>query len=116
MNLPIHAELPPLRVDEGGAVRVGPSRVTLVTVIEAYRDGATPEEIVLRFPTLDLADVYGVLAYYLRNREAVESFLDESDRNARELRQKIEAHQGAMPNIRQRLLERKRAAEAQPVE
>ena len=35
-GLPIHADPPPLRVDEGGVVRVGGSRVSLDLVVEQY--------------------------------------------------------------------------------
>jgi hypothetical protein len=44
--LPLPAERPPLRVDEGGAVRVGNSRVSLDLVIEQYENGTTPEDLV----------------------------------------------------------------------
>src|SRR5260370_1254386 len=44
--LPIHAELPPLRVEEGGVVRVGKSRVSLDVVVEQYENGMTPEGMV----------------------------------------------------------------------
>ena len=71
-GLPFQAELPPLRVDEGGAVRVGKSRVNLDLVVEQYENGATPEEIARAYDTLDLADVYGVIAYYLRHRQDID--------------------------------------------
>jgi hypothetical protein len=48
------------------------TRVPLETVVRALQQGATPEEIVQDFPTLLLADVYAVLAYYLSHREAVD--------------------------------------------
>lgn len=65
----------PLRVDEAGAVRVGASRVSLETVLHHFNLGATPEEIVVNFPTLELADVFAVCAYYLRHRAEVDSYL-----------------------------------------
>jgi hypothetical protein len=40
------AERPPLRVDEGGAVRVGKSRISLDLVIEQYENGMMPEDMV----------------------------------------------------------------------
>ncbi len=55
----------PLRTDADGTVRVGGTRVTLDTIVGAYLDGATAEDIVDGFPTLELADVYAVLSYYL---------------------------------------------------
>src|SRR5262245_60862462 len=44
--LPLHADRPPLRVDEGAAIRVGKSRVSLDLVVEQFENGMTPEEIV----------------------------------------------------------------------
>jgi hypothetical protein len=35
--LPIHTEPPPLRVDAGGAVRIGNTRISLDLVVESYR-------------------------------------------------------------------------------
>jgi len=71
----LHDDPVPIRVDKGGAVRVGPTRVTLDTVIGSFNDGASPEEIVRRFPTLQLADVYSVLGYYLRYKEEIDQLL-----------------------------------------
>jgi hypothetical protein len=59
---PLRAEPPPLRVDEGGAVRVGKSRVSLDVVVEQYENGMTPENLVRAYDTLDLADVHAVVA------------------------------------------------------
>jgi hypothetical protein len=49
---------PPLRTDADGIVRIGGIRVPLETVVSAFDRGAAAEEIVMRFPTLDLSDVY----------------------------------------------------------
>ena len=57
-------EVIPLAVDIQGVLRVGNTRVTLDTVIAAFADGATAEEIVQQYPSLHLADVYSVIGYY----------------------------------------------------
>jgi uncharacterized protein (DUF433 family) len=106
MTLAIEAEAPPLRRDEDGAVRVGNTRVLYVLVVRAYQGGATPEDIVRMYRTLDLSDVYGAIAYYLRHRREVEEHLDEYDRRAAEVRRKIEERQGPQTGIRDRLLRR----------
>ena len=64
-----------------GGLRVGRSRVLLELVIRAFQDGATPEAIVQRYPTTTLADIYAVVAYYLRHREG-DLFLTASIRAA----------------------------------
>ena len=67
-TLEIPADTPPLRQEGSGAVRIGNTRVLLELVIRAFEDGATPEAIVQRYPTTTLADIYAVVAYYLRHR------------------------------------------------
>ena len=63
--LEIEPLIVPLRTDETGVVRVGKTRVTLDVVIGCYKRGETAEQIVEDFDTLRLADVHGVIAYYL---------------------------------------------------
>lgn len=109
MAIEIHTDTPPLRSDASGAVRIGETRVLLELVIRAFQDGATPEAIVQRYPSATLADVYAVIAYYLRHREVVERYLAERDRLAEAMRQRIEAHQGDLSEIRSRLLARRGA-------
>ena len=89
--LPLHADRPPLRVDEGGAVRVGNSRISLDLVVEQYENGMTPEDMVRAYDTLVLADVHAVIAYYLRHRDEVLAYLKRREEEAEALRAKIEA-------------------------
>ena len=105
--LPLHAERPPLRVDEGGAVRVGKSRVNLDMVVEQYENGMRPEDMVRVYDTLGLADVYAVIAFYLRHRDEVRAYLKRRAEEAESLRAKIEAER---PRVtREELLARRRA-------
>src|SRR5436190_20550489 len=90
-GLPLHADPPPLRVDEGGALRVGKSRISLDLVVEQYENGMTPEDMVRAYDTLVLADVYAVLAYYLRHRDEVRAYRKRRAEEAQALRAKIEA-------------------------
>jgi uncharacterized protein (DUF433 family) len=108
-GLPLHADLPPLRVDQGGAVRVGNSRISLDLVVEQYENGMTPEDMVRAYDTLALADVYAVIAYYLRHRDEVRAYLKRRNEEAESLRATIEADR---PRIgREELLARRRATE-----
>jgi uncharacterized protein (DUF433 family) len=70
----------PIRQEPSGAIRVGNTRVLLELVIHAFRDGATPEAIISRYDSLSLSDVYGVIAFYLRNRDVVDAYVAERDR------------------------------------
>jgi uncharacterized protein (DUF433 family) len=66
---------PPLSQDENGVLRVGGTRVSLESVVLAFDRGASAEEIVDSFTTLDLASVYATLAYVLTHRAFVDEYL-----------------------------------------
>ncbi len=87
----IHADPPPLRIDEGGAVRVGKSRVSLDLVVAQYENGMTPKNIIRAYDALALADVHAVIAYYLRHKNEVVAYLKRRQDEADALRAKIEA-------------------------
>jgi uncharacterized protein (DUF433 family) len=75
MVLDLPTEQVPLRTDDHGVIRIGGSRVTLDSVIAVFETGATPEDIVRSFPTLDLADVYAVVTYFLRHEPEIREYL-----------------------------------------
>lgn len=106
--LVIAAEPPPLVIDQEGRARVSGTRVTLDTVVEAFEQGATPEEIAREYPTLPRADVYTVIGYYLHHQEAVKAYLQAQDDAADRGRQETEA-QSDLAGLKQRLLARRKA-------
>jgi uncharacterized protein (DUF433 family) len=108
MDMVLQTEAPPLHRDEAGVLRVGNSRVLLELVIHAFEDGATPETIVQQYPTTTLADIYSVIAYYLRHRHEIETYLADRERRAEEIRERIESQQGDLAEMRQRLLAHKK--------
>ena len=83
----------PLRVEPNGAVRVsGPqTRVNYELVVLGYKAGETPEDIHYRLPTIELADIYAVIAYYLRNTEEVEAYLRKVDEDWERAKAEIDA-------------------------
>jgi len=106
MTLAIAVEPTPLGVDTNGAVRVGKTRVTLDTVVKAFLEGATAEEIGEQYTSLQLSDIYSVIGYYLRHKAEVDAYLLERQRQAVAIRQ--EAEQRFNPiGIRERLLARR---------
>jgi uncharacterized protein (DUF433 family) len=107
MSLIIQTDPVPLRVDECGAVRVGDCQVLLDVVIREFNNGADPEAIAHGYPTLHLADVYGVIAYYLRHRQEVDHYLESRRTEAEKLRQEIEAKQPSRLELRAKLLARR---------
>ena len=90
---------------EHGVIRVSNTRVTLDTVVRAFKDGATAEEIAQQYPTVPLADVYYVIGYYLHKRDEVEVYLGKRKQEADELQKQMEARFNPV-GIRERLLAR----------
>jgi uncharacterized protein (DUF433 family) len=107
MSLPFATETTPLQKNEDGVIRVGGTRVTLDTVVHAFNEGSAAEEIVFQYPSLDLADVYTVIAYYLRHQAEVDSYLREQEEESQRVRQENEARSD-MRGIRERLLARRK--------
>jgi uncharacterized protein (DUF433 family) len=77
MTLSVEQQPIPLVVTAEGVVRIEGTRVPLETVVRAFHQGATAEEITQDYPTLTLAQVYAVLAYYLWHCEAVDTYIAE---------------------------------------
>lgn len=91
MSVEILPELVPLQLNSDGVIRVGQTRVTLDTVIAVFKQGLTAEEIVYRYPSLRLADVYATIAFYLNHQAEVEEYLLKRRLLATEIRQMNEA-------------------------
>ncbi len=105
MSLTLVADPIPLTQDADGVVRVGRTRVTLDTVVHAFRDGFSAEAIVEQYPSLRLADVYAVVGYFLDHQVEVEEYLRARQATADGVQQQNEAKFD--PNgIRARLLAR----------
>ena len=97
----------PLASDADGVIRVGPTRVTLDTVVAAFREGLTAESIVEQYPSLALADVYSVIGYYLNHQQQIDAYLRDREACAVETRKDNESRFDPA-GIRNRLLNRKR--------
>jgi uncharacterized protein (DUF433 family) len=76
MTFTIPMETLPLSTDSEGVVRVGGSRVPIETLIGAFEQGATAEEIAQQYPSLALADVYQTIGYYLTRPADLERYLE----------------------------------------
>ena len=107
MSLQVTAEPAPLVSDADGVVRVGASRVTLDTVVAAFREGMTPEGIVEQYPSLGLDDVYSVIGYVLHHAKEVEAYLGERQSRAEAVRRENETRFDPV-GVRDRLLARRR--------
>jgi uncharacterized protein (DUF433 family) len=79
MALDLRPAAAPLQRDSRGVIRVGGTRVTLESVLRAYQEGESPEGILERFPSLDLAAIHATLAWYLRHRAQAGAYLRKCD-------------------------------------
>jgi uncharacterized protein (DUF433 family) len=80
----------PLIISDDGTLRVKGSRVTLDVIVRQFKQGATAEQILEDFPSLNLRDVYGTIYYYLDHEEEVEEYLKTQKDAAAETRKFIE--------------------------
>ena len=107
MPLTLHNLAHPLRIDHTGTVRIGPTRVTLETVIRTFLQGATPEDIADAY-SLDLATTYATISYYLQNRQEVDAYLGDCEATEATVAQMI-AKRSAPAALRAKLLARQTA-------
>jgi uncharacterized protein (DUF433 family) len=110
MTLVIVAELAPLKANNDGVILVGQTRVTLDTVVSVFNQGATAEELVYRYPSLSLADVYATIAFYLKHQSDVETYLQQRRQQAQEIRAMNQTRFDPQ-GLRDRLLARRTAPE-----
>ena len=106
MVVSLAPEVVPLHADAHGVLRVANTRVALETLVAAFSNGATAEEIAQQYPSLALADVYQVIGYYLRSATDVEEYLRERQQERAGARRRNEARFGP-DGVRARLLARR---------
>jgi uncharacterized protein (DUF433 family) len=96
----------PLFLGSDGIVRVSGTRVSLKTLVSAFDAGATAEEIVQQYPSLDLSAAYAVISYVLDHRAEVDAYVAKRFDAARAIQATIEAHSPPQ-GMRARLLARR---------
>ena len=107
LNLTVVLDEIPLARDAHGVYRVGGTRVTLDLVVRAFNRGATAEEIVQKYDSLRLPDVYQVIGYYLRHAGELAEYFENRGRAEERL---LSSHPEWSPKgLRDRLLARRNA-------
>ena len=89
-------------------LRVGGTRVRLETIINAFDLGCTAEEILLKYPSLELGDIYAVITTYLRSSKEIGPYLESRRSRIETSDHELEARYPAA-EARQRLLARRKA-------
>ena len=97
----------PIHTDADGVIRVAGTRVTMDTIVATFETGATAEEIAQQYPSVGLADVYAVIAYYLHHGSEIRSYLHKRAQQATEVREENERRFDPS-GVRDRLLARRR--------
>jgi uncharacterized protein (DUF433 family) len=86
------------------------SRVSVDSVVLAFRDGLSPEAIATEcFPTLSLEQVYGVITYYLGHRGELDAYLNEAEGEHSALRERT---RNAQPDFVAKLVQARRSPSA----
>lgn len=56
-------------------IRIRGTRVGIETVLNGFLEGASPEEIAVRYRALSLTQVYATITFYLHNRQRIDAYL-----------------------------------------
>ena len=70
-----------------GGYYVAGTRVSLDSVVYAFLRGESPEGIVESFPALGLEQIFGALAFYIANRQVVDRYLRQGQKEFESLRE-----------------------------
>jgi uncharacterized protein (DUF433 family) len=103
----------PLTQWQDGSIRVKGSRLAIDGIIYAYRQGEIPEAIFESYPSesYTVADIYAIIAYYLSNKEKFDKYLAKREKEALEIRKKIESKPGykeVSGKLREKILARQK--------
>lgn len=79
-----------------GGLWIAGTRVSLDSIVYAYRQGLSPEEIRDRFPAVTLEQVYGAITFYLARKEEVDPYLQQGEEEAESLRRQLRGENGSL--------------------
>ena len=87
--------------ERDGNYYVADTRISLDSIVHAFRRGESAETICQNFELLRLEEVYGAIAYYLANQAEIDAYLTRQNEKWAEGRRNAEA----LPNdLRERLM------------
>src|SRR5438105_4469080 len=101
--------LPDFLIDHpDGEIRLRGHRIGLFDILYYYNEGYSPEMLVCEFPTLPLALVHKVIAFYLENQAEVDASMARFQAEIDRLRENAPESPGLV-KLRQRLEAMRRA-------
>lgn len=62
----------------GGEPIIKGTRTPVRAIVENWRLGLSPEEIVIHFPHLTLAQVFDALSYYSDNQDEINAYIEQN--------------------------------------
>ncbi len=74
------------------------TRISLDSIVYAFRKGLSPENIVQSFPLLTLEQVYGAISFYLANRAEIDIYLAAEEEAFEAMSQPLETSSPALYN------------------
>lgn len=87
------------------AYRIAGTRISLDSVIYAWRQGESADGIVDSYPSLTQEQVHGALAFYLANRAELDEYLRQGEEDYEQMRQQSwEDMRQNRPELYQRLM------------
>ena len=74
--------------ERGGGLYLAGRRISLDSVVYAFKRGAAPESILRSFPLLTLEEIYGAITYYLSHQHEVDTYLEAGEAEFEALRRR----------------------------
>ena len=87
-------------------IRVKGTRIGIEIIIEDFLDGASPEEVAIRYPSLSLEQVYATITYYLANQQKIDEYIEAG---WQEIEKAAQTQEKNPPGVVQRLRQLKNA-------
>jgi uncharacterized protein (DUF433 family) len=85
------------------------TRISLDSVVYAFRKGLLPESIAQSYPLLDLEKVYGAITFYLANRADIDAYLTSEEHAFNAMPQPLQADD---PSLYEKLIAAKTSSQS----
>ena len=76
----------------GGKAAIDNTRIRVNNVVFLHNEGKTPDEILVEYPDLSLAQIHAALTYYYDHKDEIEAEFAESERVFEEMDREWEGH------------------------
>jgi len=84
------------------------TRISLDSIVYAFRQGLLPESIAQSYPLLDLEKVYGAITFYLAHRSDIDAYLISEEQAFDAMPQPLQID---APSLHQKLMTAREAAQ-----